>query len=80
MLWRRQVQFSPDGHFLYTGARRDPGIICWDVRNTLEPLYRIQRATGTTNQRIQFSIEPCGRHLATGAQHGRPALGLHALF
>jgi hypothetical protein len=49
------------------GARRDGDIVCWDVRGSLEPLYRIRRETRTTNQRIQFSIEPCGRHLATGA-------------
>ena len=61
MLW------SPDGNFLYTGARRDGDIICWDVRASLEPLYHMQRETRSTNQRIQFSIEPCGRHLATGA-------------
>ena len=65
-----QVLWSPDGNFLYTGARRDGDIICWDVRGSLEPLYRMQRDTRSTNQRIQFSIEPCGRHLATGTADG----------
>jgi len=68
-----QVLWSPDGNFLYTGARRDGDVICWDVRGSLEPLYRMQRDTRSTNQRIQFSIEPCGRHLATGAAQGECA-------
>ena len=61
-----QVHFSPDGNFLYTGARRDPDILCWDVRSPTQPLYRLQRSSEGTNQRIQFTIEPVGRHLATG--------------
>lgn len=61
-----QVQWSPDGNFLYTGARQDGNLLCWDVRNTGEVLYTMRRDTRHTNQRVQFSIEPCGRHLATG--------------
>ncbi len=61
-----QVQFSRDGNFLYTGARRDPDIFCWDVRFTSDVVYRMQRQTASTNQRVQFDIEPSGRHLATG--------------
>ena len=63
-----QVQFSPDGNFLYTGARQNTAIMCWDIRNTGQVLYTMQRDTRHTNQRVQFSIEPCGRHLATGDQ------------
>lgn len=62
-----QVKFSADGNFLYTGARKDPHILCWDVRYTSEVVYTLQRDTADTNQRIQFDIEPVGRHLATGA-------------
>eukprot|EP00878_Enallax_costatus_P041311 GHUV01047987.1.p1 GENE.GHUV01047987.1~~GHUV01047987.1.p1 ORF type:complete len:364 (+),score=110.95 GHUV01047987.1:973-2064(+) len=65
-----QVSFSPDGNFLYSGARQDDQIHCWDVRNTGQVLYSMTRDTGTTNQRIGFSIEPCGRHLATGGCDG----------
>lgn len=61
-----QVKFSADGNFLYTGARKDPEIMCWDVRYTSEVVYTLQRDTAETNQRIQFDIEPVGRHLATG--------------
>ncbi len=64
-----QVKFSADGNFLYTGARKDPEILCWDVRYTSDVVYRLQRDTADTNQRIQFDIEPMGRHLATGETH-----------
>lgn len=65
-----QVQFSSDGNYLYTGARKDPYIMCWDVRNTVEVVYKLYRSTEHTNQRISFDIEPCGRHLGTGGQDG----------
>lgn len=61
-----QVKFSADGNFLYTGARKDPDIFCWDVRYTSDVVYRLQRDSADTNQRVQFDIEPVGRHLATG--------------
>ena len=62
-----QVKFSADGNFLYTGARKDSDILCWDVRYTSDVVYRLQRQTADTNQRIQFDIEPMGRHLTTGS-------------
>ncbi|WIA17918.1 hypothetical protein OEZ85_009412 [Tetradesmus obliquus] len=65
-----QVSFSPDGNFLYTGARQDDQIHCWDIRATGQVLYSMSRCTSSTNQRIAFSIEPCGRHLATGGCDG----------
>ena len=61
-----QVEFSKDGNYLYTGARRDTDIFCWDIRYTSDVVYRLQRDSADTNQRIQFDIEPLGRHLATG--------------
>lgn len=65
-----QVQFSKDGNYLYTGGRKDPEILCWDIRQTSGVLYRMERDTKGTNQRIAFDIEPCGRHLATGGEDG----------
>ncbi|KAL0915751.1 hypothetical protein M5K25_013204 [Dendrobium thyrsiflorum] len=35
-----QVQFSKDGNYLYTGGRKDPYILCWDIRNTVGVLYK----------------------------------------
>ena len=66
-----QVQFSQDGNFLYTGARQDGNILCWDIRNAGDVLYAMQRDTRSTNQRVQFSIEPGGRHLTTGEMCSR---------
>ncbi|PNH07249.1 Telomerase Cajal body protein 1, partial [Tetrabaena socialis] len=66
-----QLMFSADGNYLYTGARQDEQMFCWDVRHTYEALYTMQRDTGRTNQRIQFDIEPCGKHLITGDCSGR---------
>ncbi len=69
---RVQVEFSKDGNYLYTGARRDPDIFCWDVRYTSDVVYRLQRDSAGTNQRIQFDIEPLGRHLVTGERQHSP--------
>eukprot|EP00850_Spirogloea_muscicola_P014046 SM000098S25126 [mRNA] locus=s98:339039:343820:- [translate_table: standard] len=49
---------------------QDPYILCWDVRQSSTVIYKMHRAAEGTNQRIAFDIEPCGRHLATGGQHG----------
>lgn len=62
--------FSRDGNYLYSGARKDPKLKCWDTRQTAVSLYEIVRDTGGTNQRIQFDIDPTGRHLATGGCDG----------
>jgi WD40 repeat protein len=62
------VQFSKDGNYLYTGGRKDPYILCWDIRKSVEIVYKLYRATENTNQRVFFDIEPCGRHLGTGGQ------------
>ena len=63
-----QVQWSPDGNYLYTGGRKDAAILCWDVRYTQSTVYAIQREAGHTNQKLSFDIEPCGRHLLSGGQ------------
>lgn len=65
-----QVMFSKDGNFIYTGGRKDPYILCWDIRNTGDVLYKMYRSSENTNQRIAFDIEPCGRHLGTGGEDG----------
>ncbi|XP_042412338.1 telomerase Cajal body protein 1-like isoform X2 [Zingiber officinale] len=65
-----QVLFSKDGYYLYTGGRKDPYILCWDIRNTVGIVYQLYRSSEHTNQRISFDIEPCGRHLGTGGEDG----------
>ncbi|CAL0331421.1 unnamed protein product [Lupinus luteus] len=64
------VQFSRDGNYLYTGGRKDPYIMCWDLRNTVDCVYKLYRASENTNQRILFDIDPSGQHLGTGGQDG----------
>ncbi|KAI3937116.1 hypothetical protein MKX01_015331 [Papaver californicum] len=65
------VQFSKDGNYLYTGARKDPYILCWDIRKTVGIVYKLYRSSDSTNQRIFFDIEPSGQHLGTGGQDGQ---------
>ncbi|XP_031276764.1 telomerase Cajal body protein 1 [Pistacia vera] len=64
------LQFSKDGNYLYTGGRKDPYILCWDVRKAVEVVYKFYRSSEYTNQRILFDIDPSGRHLGTGGQDG----------
>ncbi|KAK4746412.1 hypothetical protein SAY87_012724 [Trapa incisa] len=64
------VMFSKDGNYLYTGGRKDPYILCWDIRRAADVVYKLYRSTEDTNQRILFDIEPFGRHLGTGGQDG----------
>ncbi|XP_071964973.1 telomerase Cajal body protein 1-like [Antedon mediterranea] len=64
-----QLMFSPDGTKLYSGARVDPEIICWDVRKPGVILYRMQREV-TTNQRMYFDLDSTGQYLISGNQSG----------
>ncbi|RYR65772.1 hypothetical protein Ahy_A03g011695 isoform B [Arachis hypogaea] len=77
------VQFSRDGNYLYTGGRKDPYILCWDVRKAVDCVFkyysldacmhhvtRLYRSSESTNQRILFDIDPSGQHLGTGGQDG----------
>ena len=68
-----QVQFDPAGNYLYTGARKDPHIKCWDVRmlGSGRTVYELsRRGVADTNQTIGFDIEPQGRHLLSGDVDG----------
>jgi len=58
------TQFS--GHYLFTGGRRDPFVMCWDVRNLSGLLCEFPREV-TTNQRIGFDVRDSGRYLITGS-------------
>jgi len=60
-----QVQFSPDGNYLYSVSRQTDGIICWDIRNTGKKLCEYIRP-GKTNQRISFDISKDGKYLISG--------------
>jgi len=69
-----QVLWSRDGNYLYTGARREGSVVCWDARRPDHAVYALGRDAAGTNQRLQFDIEPCGRRLATGGEDGRVRL------
>lgn len=58
-----QLLFSPNGHYLFSGARKDAQLICWDLR-TQTPLCRFRRQCNT-NQRLQFAVSASGQHLST---------------
>ncbi|KAK9524568.1 hypothetical protein VZT92_016951 [Zoarces viviparus] len=57
--------FSPDGNYLYTGGRKDPEILCWDLREPGEVVFSFKRNVAT-NQRIYFDLDQSGRYLLSG--------------
>ncbi|XP_064409111.1 telomerase Cajal body protein 1 [Latimeria chalumnae] len=63
------ILFSPDGNLLYTGGRKDPEILCWDLRRPGKVLFSMLR-TVTTNQRMYFDMEPYGQYLVSGSTEG----------
>eukprot|EP00058_Branchiostoma_floridae_P007867 XP_002593355.1 hypothetical protein BRAFLDRAFT_277111 [Branchiostoma floridae] len=64
-----QVMFSPDGNRLYSGGRKDPEILCWDMRNPGTVLFSLKREV-VTNQRMYFHISSTGQYLVSGGQSG----------
>ncbi|GES93892.1 telomerase Cajal body protein 1-like [Rhizophagus clarus] len=65
-----QVQFSRDGKYLFSSSRKDNYIRCWDIRNTGEILFKLER-NGNTNQRLSFDLDITGSFLATGSLDGK---------
>ncbi|XP_072114543.1 telomerase Cajal body protein 1 [Mobula birostris] len=63
------VVFSPDGNLLYSGGRKDPEILCWDIRQPGKVLFSMLRSA-TTNQRMYFDLELCGRYIISGNTEG----------
>ncbi|XP_061664479.1 telomerase Cajal body protein 1 [Syngnathoides biaculeatus] len=61
--------FSPDGYHLYTGGRKDPEILCWDIREPGQVVFSLARNVAT-NQRIYFDLDPSGRYLLSGGTEG----------
>ncbi|KAJ3390552.1 Telomerase Cajal body protein 1 [Lobulomyces angularis] len=64
-----QTLFTLDGNFLFIASRKSSKIQCWDLRNTGELIYSLERP-GNTNQRLSFSIDPTGRYLSSGDTKG----------
>uniref|UniRef100_A0A1A8R2N7 Telomerase Cajal body protein 1 n=1 Tax=Nothobranchius rachovii TaxID=451742 RepID=A0A1A8R2N7_9TELE len=61
--------FSPDGNYLYTGGRKDPEILCWDLREPGKVVFSLKRNVAT-NQRIYFDLDRSGRYLLSGDTEG----------
>ncbi|XP_077117752.1 telomerase Cajal body protein 1 [Ranitomeya variabilis] len=61
--------FSADGRCVFSGGRKDPEILCWDVRHPGKVLTTLRRNV-TTNQRMYFDVESCGRYLVSGDTQG----------
>ncbi|XP_069623533.1 telomerase Cajal body protein 1 [Ranitomeya imitator] len=61
--------FSADGRCVFSGGRKDPEILCWDVRHPGKVLTSLRRNV-TTNQRMYFDVESSGRYLVSGDTQG----------
>jgi WD40 repeat protein len=67
------LRFSPDGRYLFTGARMSDDIRCWDIRDTSRLLGVIPR-TCRTNMKMSFDLDYSGRFLASGSEAGHVQL------
>eukprot|EP00750_Incisomonas_marina_P013232 INCI17262.4.p1 GENE.INCI17262.4~~INCI17262.4.p1 ORF type:complete len:550 (+),score=72.05 INCI17262.4:358-2007(+) len=64
-----QVKYSPDGLYLFAGARKDPHIHSWDLRFPRTPVRSFRRHADT-NQQIGFDISADGTALLSGNSFG----------
>ena len=66
-----QLRFSSDAKLLYSAARRDDCIRCWDVRMSCKVLASFERPS-PTNQRIGFTlVGGASEGLVTASHDGR---------
>ena len=66
-----QCAFSHDGRLLYSAARRDGAIRCWDVRMSCRVLATYERAC-PTNQHVGFELRGAqSEGLLSASQDGR---------
>ncbi|XP_046574729.1 telomerase Cajal body protein 1-like [Haliotis rubra] len=63
------IMFSPDGTKLYAGGRKDPEIVCWDLRKPGTILFVALRQV-QTNQRIYFDLDSTGKYMISGNHNG----------
>eukprot|EP00300_Choanocystis_sp_HF-7_P043267 c9857_g1_i2.p1 GENE.c9857_g1_i2~~c9857_g1_i2.p1 ORF type:complete len:465 (+),score=78.67 c9857_g1_i2:162-1397(+) len=67
-----QVHLSPDGVYLTVGMRRCGQVLCYDLRNTSEPLNCVCACdrVSATNQRVWFDIDAGTTVLVSGSTDG----------
>lgn len=66
------LMFSQDGNKLFSGARKDSNIFCWDVRNPGKILQIFKRDV-QTNQRIYFDLFG-DKYIISGNNNGKVSL------
>ncbi|KLT44114.1 WD40 repeat-like protein [Cutaneotrichosporon oleaginosum] len=65
-----QIAFHPlDSNLFFVASRRSQAIQVFDMRDVSAPVGRLERSA-STNQRIAFDLDPWGRWLAAGDEHG----------
>lgn len=64
------MAFSLDGYRLYSGARKDSQIFCWDLRVPGRPMFVLTRECNT-NQKIAIELSKCNNYLVSGGTDGK---------
>lgn len=62
------LRLSYDGRLLFSGARKNDCVHCWDLRkgSLLSSFWR----DASSNQRLGIDLDPAGRYMATGCRKG----------
>ncbi|CAG7833837.1 unnamed protein product [Allacma fusca] len=63
------LAFSRDGTKLYSGARSDSSLLCWDLRN-MSNEYKVYKRVVKTQQRIYFELTTDDKYLISGGTDG----------
>jgi len=64
------MAFSLDGFRLYSGARKDKELICWDLRVPGRPMFVVPRECNT-NQKIYIDLSLDNKWLVSGGSDGK---------
>lgn len=66
------IRWSPCSTFLFSAARRDDRLLCWDVRSPGEAVAAVDFGIpgSPSNQRVLFTLAPGCRHLLSGSSCG----------
>lgn len=53
------LKFTPDGRLLFSGSRKDDGIVCWDIRRTKEVgrRFALNSFVSTRQQQLGVGLE-----------------------